>query len=99
MDNITVNVNSSIFTAFRTFRRGIVVAEGVDNSASCPALEQLLTEAIEQAQQFPIDLDSDPSTQLWKQAHRDFGSNPNKFSPSHIAMRKRIQKGCSATSA
>jgi len=30
---------------------------------------------------------------MWKQAHEACGSNPNRFPPSHIAMRKRVQNG------
>jgi DNA/RNA-binding domain of Phe-tRNA-synthetase-like protein len=29
---------------------------------------------------------------VWSDAHRQFGSNPNKFPPAHCALLKRVQK-------
>jgi lysyl-tRNA synthetase class 2 len=29
---------------------------------------------------------------VWSEAHRRFGSNPNKFPPAHCALLKRVQK-------
>ncbi|QDT78264.1 B3/4 domain protein [Gimesia maris] len=89
----TLSVNQSIFDKYPTFRRGIVVALDLDNSRPCPELKEQLDQIIHDVQQSPIDFNVDFSTNIWKQAHREFGSNPNKFPPSHFAMRKRIQRG------
>lgn len=90
---MTIAVSSQIFEMFPTFRRGIVVAEGLNNSGSRPELERLLEAAFDQARRQPIDLKSDRGSIAWREAHARFGSNPNRFPPSHIAMRKRVQNG------
>ena len=52
----------------------------------------MLNRAISQAAQAPIDLKTDPLAAVWNDAHRQFGSNPNKFPPAHCALLKRVQK-------
>jgi len=90
---ITVAVSPLVFDKFSSFRRGIVVAEAIDNAGSRPALEQLLSEALKQARRQPIDLKCDATSVMWQKAHEGFSSNPNRFPPSHIAIRKRVQNG------
>ena len=47
---------------------------------------------IEHAAHAPIDLKTDPAAAAWNEAHRQFGSNPNKFPAAHCALLKRVQK-------
>jgi DNA/RNA-binding domain of Phe-tRNA-synthetase-like protein len=77
--------------AYPTFRRGIVVAKQMQNSGHSEALEAMLKRVLAEAAQRPIDLKADPRTMVWNEAHRQFGSNPNKYAPAHCALLKRVQ--------
>ncbi len=85
-------IQEKIFEAFPTFRRGIVVAKQMQNSGHSGELETMLREVIGEAAERPIDLKADPRIKVWNEAHRQFGSNPNKYPPAHCALLKRVQK-------
>ena len=87
-----IRIHPKIFEDYPTFRRGIVIAGNMDNQGHDRELEDLLNQAIAKAAQEPIDLKEDPRTMVWRDAHRGFGSNPNKFPPAHCALLKRVQK-------
>lgn len=87
-----VRVADKIFQEFPLFRRGLVVASGIQNRGGSSELEKLLQEAVESACRQAIDLKADPRILAWSEAHRRFGSNPNKFPPAHFALIKRVQK-------
>ena len=87
-----IRVNKEIFEQYPTFRRGIVVARNIDNQEPSRELEDILNEAVSTAALQPVDLKTDPRTLAWNDAHRQFGSNPNKFLPAHCALLKRVQK-------
>ncbi|HYO14696.1 MAG TPA: phenylalanine--tRNA ligase beta subunit-related protein [Thermoanaerobaculia bacterium] len=89
---LTISVDRKVFERFPDFRRGLVVATGVTNHGADPELEALLASASEEAAAHPVDLAADPRITVWTEAHRRFGSNPNRFPPSHLALRKRVQK-------
>lgn len=89
---LTVSVDRKVFERFPDFRRGIVVATNVDNRGADPELMTRLAAAAEAAAGRPIDLATDPRILAWTEAHRRFGSNPNRFPPSHLALLKRVQK-------
>ncbi len=90
---IEVRVQDRVFAEFPAFRRGIVFASGMDNRGGSAELEALLARALEARAAAPVDLAADPRVLAWTEAHRKFGSNPNKFPPAHIALLKRVQKG------
>jgi DNA/RNA-binding domain of Phe-tRNA-synthetase-like protein len=85
-------IHTSIFEEYPTFRRGIVIATHLDNRGHSRELEDTLQRTIAQAVRHPIDIKADPRTMIWSDAHRRFGSNPNKFPPAHCALLKRAQK-------
>ncbi len=87
-----IKVAPSIFELEASFRRGIVVAVGLQNHGLDRALDDLLQGAVAQAVKEPIDLANDKRVMSWVEAHRRFGSNPNRFPPAHLALRKRVQK-------
>jgi lysyl-tRNA synthetase class 2 len=87
-----IRIHTKIFEEYPTFRRGIVIARNMDNRGHSNELEDILNRAIAQASQQPIDLKAVPRTMVWSDAHRQFGSNPNKFPPAHCALLKRVQK-------
>ena len=89
---IETRVHEKIFQGYPTFRRGIVLARNMDNREHSAWLETLLGSVIQEASGNPIDIKTDPRTSIWNDAHRLFGSNPNKFPPAHCALLKRVQK-------
>jgi len=90
---VDVLVETSIFDDYPTFRRGLVFAGGIQNQGLSEELEAKLAEALAQAARDPVDVKADPLVTVWSEAHRGFGSNPNKFPPAHAALLKRVQKG------
>lgn len=87
-----IRVHKKIFEAYPSFRRGIVVAKQMQNSGHSEELEAMLRKVVAEAAERPIDLKADPRTMVWNEAHRQFGSNPNKYAPAHCALLKRVQK-------
>jgi DNA/RNA-binding domain of Phe-tRNA-synthetase-like protein len=87
-----IRIDEKIFKQYPTFRRGIVVARNIDNQGHSRELEDILKDAVSTAARQPVDLKTDPRTGVWEAAHRQFGSNPNKFPPAHCALLKRVQK-------
>jgi lysyl-tRNA synthetase class 2 len=89
---IETRIHNDIFNKFPSFRRGIVVVKKMHNQGPSKALDNTLKEAVAEAAEHPIDLKADPQVTVWNEAHRQFGSNPNKFPPAHCALLKRVQK-------
>lgn len=89
---IVTRIHEDIFLKYPTFRRGIVAAKTIHNRDLSKALDTALKKAIAEAAEHPIDLKTDPRMTVWNDAHRQFGSNPNKFPPAHGALLKRVQK-------
>jgi len=87
-----IRIDARIFEEYPTFRRGIVIAANTDNRGHSGELEALLERTIARAARQPIDIKEDLRTVVWSDAHRRFGSNPNKFPPAHCALLKRVQK-------
>jgi DNA/RNA-binding domain of Phe-tRNA-synthetase-like protein len=87
-------IEEGIFAMFPQFCRGIVLAAGIDNSGSRPELEDLLRKQEEMMRRDPaIDLATHPRLLVWKDAYRQFGSNPNKFTPSIVFLAKQVKSG------
>ena len=89
---LDIRVQEKIFEKYPTFRRGIVIARNIQNSGQSEALKALLNEVVTESSRNPIDLKSDPRILIWNEAHKGFGSNPNKFPPAHAALIRRVQK-------
>jgi DNA/RNA-binding domain of Phe-tRNA-synthetase-like protein len=87
-------IEEEVFKMFPQFCRGIVVAAGMDNSRPSPELERLLQEEQEKMRQdSAFDLATHPRLVAWKDAYRQFGSNPNKFTPSIVFLAKQVKAG------
>jgi DNA/RNA-binding domain of Phe-tRNA-synthetase-like protein len=87
-------VEEEVFRMFPHFCRAVVTAAGIDNSRSCPELEERLKEQAERMRLDPgIDLATHPRLLAWKEAYRQFGSNPNKFTPSIVFLAKQVKSG------
>jgi DNA/RNA-binding domain of Phe-tRNA-synthetase-like protein len=87
-------IEEDVFRMFPQFCRGIVLASGIDNRQPCPELEALLRKQEETMRQDPaVDLATHPRLLAWKDAYRQFGSNPNKFTPSIVFLAKQVKSG------
>jgi DNA/RNA-binding domain of Phe-tRNA-synthetase-like protein len=87
-------IEESVFRMFPQFCRGIVLATGIDNSRPCPDIEKLMREQEEKIRRDPkVDLATHPRLLVWKEAYRQFGSNPNKFTPSIVFLAKQVKSG------
>ncbi len=87
-------IEEEVFKMFPQFCRGIALAAGMDNSRPSPGLEKLLREEEEKMRQNPaMDLATHPRLIAWKDAYRQFGSNPNKFTPSIVFLAKQVKSG------
>jgi DNA/RNA-binding domain of Phe-tRNA-synthetase-like protein len=89
---VEIRVEQKIFEKFPGFRRGIVVATNIQNQGHSPELEAMLNDVVAGASRNPIDFKADSRIVVWNEAHKGFGSNPNKFPPAHASLIKRVQK-------
>jgi lysyl-tRNA synthetase class 2 len=87
-------VEKEVFQMFPYFCRAVVVAAGINNRGPCPELEERLNAQQEEMRQdSSIDLAAHPRLIAWKDAYRQFGSNPNKFTPSIVFLAKQVKSG------
>ncbi len=87
-------IEEDVFRMFPQFCRGVVTAAGIDNSRPSLELETLLRDQEEKLKQDPaVDLAAHPRLLAWKEAYRQFGSNPNKFTPSIVFLAKQVKSG------
>ncbi len=86
-----VIVEDLVFEKFPDFKRGIVYAEEVEIPSENSEIEKLLRN-IENERRDSGFL-KHPYIEVWDNAHRKFGSNPNKYPPSIKALLKRVVKG------
>jgi lysyl-tRNA synthetase class 2 len=87
-------VEKEVFQMFPNFCRAVVVAAGINNRGPCLELEERLKGQQEEMRQDPsIDLAAHPRLIAWKDAYRQFGSNPNKFTPSIVFLAKQVKSG------
>lgn len=83
----TYSVDPKIFELFPAFRRGVVVATNLDNTASAPELGQLIMEASQAPAGEP------PAISVWNEAYLKLGVDPKKFTPSIKFLYEQIRKG------
>lgn len=76
---------------FPDLKRGLIIVSSIENDLKNDAIQRMLTEEIEERK--GTSLADHEFIKTWDEAHRRFGSNPNKFSPSIKSLLKRIQKG------
>lgn len=75
---------------------GVVACRGIRNPPATPELTAMLRATEGKAcVLFPAPhlVKTPPAIAAWQEAHRRFGSNPNKFPPSIQALLKRVAKG------
>ena len=88
-------VAAEVFGRFPLYRRGVVVAHGVGNGPSSPALVAQLREAEESVRR-RLDLETivmEPRIASWRAAFKEQGIKPNEFRCSVEAMARRALRG------
>lgn len=90
---INIKIDPGIFEMFPAFRRGVVVALGVDNSRDHSELSTMLRDAENGLRIIGDSLLDDPRIDCWREAYRRFGSNPKDFPPSIELLLKSVSKG------
>jgi len=73
-------IKDEIFDLFPDFYRAIVVSKDIKNQKSNKRIRKLLKKEIDR--QVNIDESSDPRILAWDEAHKKFGSTPDKYLPS-----------------
>jgi len=83
----TYTLEPAILEMFPAFRRGVVVATGIDNSSADPETGRLLAAAAANASAEPAKIE------VWNDAYRKFGADPGKFTPSIRFLHEQIRRG------
>jgi len=94
MTAFTYRIADDIFQRFPGYVRGVVIAHGLANCASPPALLELLreAEATVRARIKPEAVAEEPRIKSWREAYRAFGAKPAEFRSSVEAMARRALK-------
>lgn len=90
------SIDEAVFDALPALCVGVVVAEGVDNSAErVPTIDALLDGAIADAERrlAGIHASDDPRVQPYRVAFHALGMSPSRYPSSNIALLRRIAKG------
>ena len=88
-------IENDIFAVLPTMCVGVVVAKGVDNHKSYPAIEAMLNAAVSAAEErfAGRKVKEEPDILPYREAFRTLGINPNKYMCSIEALFTRISKG------
>ncbi len=92
MSNPYYSIEDAIFSMFPGYCRGVVLAFDMKNSASPPALVQMLrdAEADLRTRVSADEIASHPRLVSWREAYRSFGAKPTKYRSSIEAMARRV---------
>jgi len=77
---------------FPAFRRGVVIATGINNSVAAPKSGRLLAEAVSQTNDSPRQIELDRIA-AWNRAFSTLGMNPDKFTPSIRFLIEQVRRG------
>lgn len=88
-------ISPEVLALFPEYRRGVVVARGINNGGEHPGLLSLLRRAEDDAthDETLVDVRAHPRIANWRQAYTSFGVNPNKFVVSIEQLCRRARKG------
>jgi len=89
-----IRIADEVFQRFPGYVRGVVIAHGLANGPSPPALLDLLreAEASVRARVKPEAVAEEPRIKSWREAFRAFGAKPAEFRSSIEAMARRALK-------
>ena len=83
-------IQPKIFEMFPNFRRGVILAGGIDNNHSGAPTASLLAQTISDLQ--PVG-DEQERIAVWNSAYEKFAVNPNKFTPSIRFLMEQLKRG------
>ncbi|MBU0975221.1 hypothetical protein KJ918_00315, partial [Patescibacteria group bacterium] len=88
-------INPKLFERYPSLLEAVVILKNIDNTVDGSEILKLLrAEEKKKAKEFSTMKLSDHKTiSAWRNAFRDFGSKPNKFSSSVEALLKRVAAG------
>ena len=89
---IAYEVEPRVFEMFPAFRRGVVVATGIDNRGSNSGMARLLSEAIAQVGPVPSAAEEERIA-AWNAAYKKFGADPKRYTPSIQFLYEQIRRG------
>ena len=82
-------IADEIFDLFPGFYRGIVVVRDINNQKSNKRIRRLLKGEIDS--QMTIDESQDPRIVAWDEAHRTFGSDPERYPPAITSLLRNMR--------
>ena len=87
-------VDPAVFAKLPDYCLGVVVVEGFDNAAPCPAIDAMLDQSAADfaARHAGDNVRELPGVKACREAFQALGMNPNKFMVSIEALAKRVQK-------
>lgn len=85
-------IDNSVFEMFPGFRRGVVVATGIDNRHAAPEAAQQLSRAVSLVSPTPSATET-LRIEAWNSAYAKFGVDPNRFTPSIRFLFEQIRRG------
>ena len=89
-------IESAVYERAAGLTVGLITAKNIKNShSSAEVVERLRKTEAEVRSRFASveDVKNHPNIRAWQEIHRSFGSNPNKFPPSILALLKRVVQG------
>lgn len=82
-------ISDKIFEKYPTFRRGIIIINDIEITPGSKRIKRMLDKEIESKKS--LDVTQIKEVQIWDEAHKDFGSNPNEYYPSIKSLLLRIK--------
>jgi lysyl-tRNA synthetase class 2 len=86
------SVEPRVFELFPGFRRGVVVAAGINNTVSSRETASLLASEITRIGAAP-SIDETAKIEAWNAAFRAFDVDPKKYTPSVAFLHDQIRRG------
>lgn len=88
-----ISINPELFLRYPGFKRGVIVVKDINVAEKNKRIKKPLNKIIKQRLSSEQELVGHPYVKAWEEAHRNFGSNPNKYPPSIKALLTRILNG------
>lgn len=85
-------IEKSLFEKFPGFRRGVVVATGINNDVNSFPLQNLLSETASRISEVPSIIELE-RVDVWNEAYRTLGIDPQKTTPSIRFLLNQIRRG------
>lgn len=85
-------VETEVFDMFPAFRRGVLVASDIDNSRANPEMARILSDVVANVPAVQSSIERE-RVEVWDEAYRKFGADPEKITPSISFLLKQIRRG------